>query len=106
MYSLAVVAAILFSVTSVAAVDNTNDTVAAAAADGGGGDTKLSARVRATLSKLTTLSDGGPNPRVTCTDGLWEAGEFIYASHIPGLGVCSTIESHLTHTSHANTWAS
>ena len=69
----AVVAAFLFSATSVVAVDHTTN-----AADGGG-DTELSAKVRAHLSMLTTLSDGGPNPRVTCTDGLWEAGKFIFS---------------------------
>ena len=56
------------------AADDTTNTTAV----GGSSDTALSAKVRAHLSKLTTLSDGSPNPRVTCTDGLWEAGKFNF----------------------------
>ena len=71
----------LLGAIEVAAGDtNTNTTAyayasASASAAAGAGDSELSAKVRAHLSKLTARSDGGPNARVTCTDGIAEAGE-------------------------------
>lgn len=70
---------LLGAIIEVAAGDtNTNTTAtasASASAAAGAGDSELSAKVRAHLSKLTARSDGGPNARVTCTDGIAEAGK-------------------------------
>ena len=63
---------LLVGAIEVAAGDTTSTTASAAA---GAGDNELSAKVRAHLSKLTTLSDGSPNARVTCTAGIEEAGK-------------------------------
>jgi hypothetical protein len=63
---------LLVGALEVAAGDTTSITDSAAA---GASDSELSAKVRAHLSKLTTLSNGSPNPRVTCTAGIKEAGK-------------------------------
>lgn len=85
---------LLVGALEVAAGDTTSITASAAA---GAGDSELSAKVRAHLSKLTTLSDGSPNPRVTCTPGIEEAGK--RSSFNPPYSFCALTLIRLAHLS-------
>ena len=57
----------------------------------------MSAKVRAHLSNLTALSDGSPNPRVTCTAGIGEAGKNLISVSL-GFLLYKTLISDSPHT--------